>query len=564
MSARPELPFGLEPTAKPQRELFDAELAIDRDGPHQFEIGIPMRDGVELAALVHLPAADQRPAPAIVHGTPYGKLEHEQEGVQRRIDAGYALVFYDTRGRGSSEGEWQPLSMVDAFDGHDAVEWVAAQEWCSGAVGAEGLSYDGWITMATVSQQPPHLKAAIPFSPAGRWQEEIPYQHGCFQLFFVWWWAMVRRRIMEQPDAAPELLELLPIEAAGERINPAGPGWREFMEHETLDELWRARRWDGECSFDVPCLHVTGWHDREDLTGAFHHYEEMIASSPARDRQWLLVGPWTHVSTRWPSDTYAGVTYPDAALDMTAIELRFFDHFLKGVDNGVEEEPRVRIYDPGAGQWKVRPAWEGGTREQEIFLGAGGRLLEEAGPDGEDVYRYDPMKPNGMKYPTDVLPLEPPLDLSEFESQDGVVGWTGEPLAEDVTVRGWGELELWAATDREDTEWYVKLADVGPDGPPLWVAWGCLRASFGEDPREPAAVTPGERRRYRVELTPTFHTFRAGHRFRVLLSSSEYPWFARNMNRFEPIGRQHEPLVATNTVFHGDGAPSRLRLRVEE
>jgi putative CocE/NonD family hydrolase len=555
------LPFGLKQAHPPQREAHDAFYRVDKQGPRRFEVGIPMRDGVELAATVFMPAASELPAPAILRGTPYDKDDVIAE--ERHLEHGYVIVNYDTRGRGKSEGEWQPCSMVDAYDGHDAVEWVAAQEWCSGAVGAEGLSYDGWTTMATVSQQPPHLKAAIPFSAAGRWQEEFPFTHGCFQQFFVWWWAMVRRRIVEELDDVPALLEMLPIESAGDVLEPAGPGWREFMDHETLDELWRARRWDGEYHFDVPCLHVTGWHDREDIHGAFHHYEQMIADSPARDRQWLLVGPWSHVSTLYPTDTCDGVRYPDASLDMEAIRVRFFDHFLKGADNGVDAAPRVQIYDPGAGSWQVRPAWKGGTKPLDLFLATDGRLAAEPGEEGLDRYVYDPMKPNGLRFPTDVVPLEPPLDLGDFEAQDGVVGWTGEPLAEDVTVRGWGEFELWAASDREDTEWYAKLADVDPEGRALWVGWGCLRASFGEDPRHPAALTPGEPRRYGIEMTPTFHTFKAGHRFRVLVSSSEFPWFARNMNRFEPLKQQSDPLVATNTVFHGGAMASCLHLEVE-
>ncbi|MBS1677939.1 MAG: CocE/NonD family hydrolase [Actinobacteria bacterium] len=562
------LPFGMPP-ATDLRSHFDAALNVDLDQPHKLEVSIPMRDGVELAATVFLPAASERPAPAILEGTPYDKepLSNVDDPVlaeTRHIDNGYAIVNYDTRGRGKSEGEWQAFSMYDAWDGHDVVEWVAAQDWCTGAVGQEGLSYDGWTTMATVSQNPPHLKAAIPFSPAGRWQQEIPYTYGCCQLFFVWWYVYVRRRISEGLGSTPELLEMLPIEAAGEKIKPAGTGWREYMDHEGLDELWRSRRWDGEYTFDTPLLHVTGWHDREDIHGAFHHYEQMMAHSPARENQWLLVGPWSHVSTLWPTDEHKGVHYPDAALDMPAIKLRFFDHFLKGEDNGVDTEPRVRLYDPGAKEWTVREAWKGGTKPFDLYLAGDGKLAAEAGEDGEDGYAYDPAKPNGMKLKLDTLPLEPNLDLAELEAQDGVIGWTGEPLAEDVIVRGWGELELWAATDREDTEWYVKVADVDPDGKALWVGWGCLRASFADDLETPTAVTPNEPRLYSIELTPTFHTFKAGHRFRVLLSSSEYPWYARNMNRFEPIKGQKDPLVATNTAFHGSARPSRLRLEVEE
>jgi putative CocE/NonD family hydrolase len=556
-------PFGLEPRVEPLRAIFDETLRVDLSAPRKMEVGIPMRDGIELAADVHLPGATSLPAPAIVTGTPYNKDDAVEQDVQRPVEAGYVVVRYDSRGRGKSEGDWHPFTMQDAYDGHDAVEWIAQQEWCTGAVGVKGLSYDGWIVMATISQSPPHLRAAIPISPAGRWQQEIPYTHGCLQIFFAWWWAFVRRRINDSLDNVPELLQILPVEAMADVIKPVGPGWQEMMDHDTLDEVWRSRRWDGEYHFDVPCLHVTGWHDREDIHAAFHHYEQMMQTSPARDDQWLLVGPWPHVSCAWPSDEYKGIEFPGGSLDMTAIQLKFFDRFLRDERNGFDDEPRVQIYDPGDHGWKVRPSWKGDTRDHEIFLGPNLTLRDDAGADGADSYRYDPMHANGLTYDLDVLPLEPPLDLRELEEQPGVLNWTTEPLDEDLTVRGWGELVLWAATDGEDTEWHVKVSDVDPDGRSLWVSWGCLRASYGQDFTAPAPLTPGEPQVYSIELTPTFHTFMAGQRLRLILASSEFPWFARNLNQFGPLAKQKDPRVATNTVFHGQARPSRLRLQVE-
>lgn len=558
------LPFGFPETEIAQREARDALAVVDTEAAHKLEVGIPMRDGIELAADVYLPAADRRPAPAIVYGTPYNKdSAGVNEEVVRFNEAGYALVRFDSRGRGKSEGEFQPFSMQDGYDGHDVVEWVAGQDWCTGATGMKGLSYPAWITMATISQKPPHLRAAVPISAPGRWQQEIPYTHGCLQIFFAWWFAWVRRRINDSLLGTPELLQILPVEAMGDVIEPAGPGWQEMLEHDTLDELWRSRRWDGAYDFDVPCLHITGWHDREDIHGAFHHYEQMLAGSPARDRQWLLVGPWTHVSCASPSDMFKGVHYPGGKLDALAIQLRFFDRFLKGEENGIDDEPRVQLYDTGAKSWQIRPAWQEGTRRHDLFLAQGGTLDETAGADGEETYRYDPLQPNGPTYDLAVVPLEPPLDLTEFAVQEGVVSWTSEPLAEDLRVHGWGELELWAASDCDDTEWHVKVADVDPDGLPLWVAWGCLRASHADDPANPAPLTPGEARRYAIELTPTFHTFKTGHQLRLFLASSDFPWFARNLNTFGPIAKQAEPRVATNTVFFGSARPSALRLRVE-
>jgi len=554
-------PFGVPVPAEPPRAAWDAAMHPDPEAPRTIEVGIPMRDGVELAADVHLPAAAELPAPAIVVGTPYDKSSPVDD---RSVYAehGYVVVSYDVRGRGKSEGIWHPFA-ADGPDGHDVVEWVAQQKWCDGSVGAEGLSYSGWVVWATIREKPPHLKGAVSASPAGRWQQELPYTYGCYWLYFAFWFAFVRRRIIEGDRDLEPLLKTLPVDAIDDELKVAGPGWREFMEHDSLDELWRSRRWDGEYDFDVPVLTVTGWHDREDIWGAFHHYENMIATSPAKDRQWLLVGPWSHVSTRHPSDDYTGVEAPGGGIDMTALHLRYFDRFLKGEENGVDAEPKVQMYDPGAREWRVREAWEGGTEKRETFLSGDGGLADAAGEEGTDSYVYDPMKPNGVPFDVNALPWEPPLDLAELEAQDGVLTWTGAPLAEGLTVHGWGEVELWAASDREDTEFHVKLADVDPDGRSLFVAWGCLRASHADDEANPAAIVPGEVRTYSIELTPSFHTFKPGHRLRLVLAGSEYPWFARNLNRFEPIAVQSEPLVATNTVYHGGARPSCLRLPVE-
>lgn len=361
----------------------------------------------------------------------------------------------------------------------------------------------------------------------------------------------------------PALFDTLPVKAMEYVLDTAGPGWQEWMEHDTLDDLWRSRRWDGAYHFDVPALHVTGWHDREDIQAAFHHYEQMMEHSPAHEQQWLLVGPWSHVSSYYPTSTYKGVEFPGGNIDMAGVQLRFFDRFLRGVDNGIDDEPRVQIYDTGAKSWQVRPAWKGDTEELSLYLAEDGALGDASSTSGSRSYRYDPMAPNGMSVDLENLPLEPDLDLAELEAQPGVVSWTSQPFADAVTIRGWGEVELWASTDGEDTEWHVKLADVEEDGRALCVAWGCLRASHRNDLSAPKPITPGAVERYSIELTPMFHTIKPGHRVRFVLASSEFPWFARNLNTFEPIATQSEPRVAHNSVFHGDSSPSRIRLNVE-
>jgi uncharacterized protein len=520
-----------------------------------------MRDGVHLAADVHLPPAAQRPATAVVFGTPYDKSSSrlgamEAEVLQR---AGYVVVDYDCRGRGKSEGEWRAF-VNDADDGHDVVEWAAEQDWCTGDVAVSGLSYGGWITWATASARPPHLKAIISTSPAGRWMQEIPYTWGCFQLYFANWVAAVERRLGANPtfdvDRAVQTLPVADIEAL---IDPVGETWRDMLEHDTLDDFWLALRYDDRYDeIDVPVLHVTGWHDREDIQGAFHHYEHMLAASPARDRQWLVVGPWSHVMCRWPGNEYGGVTYDaSASVDMHRLHERFLDRFLRGVDNGFDDEPRVRLFDTGADRWTSPAAWGAGTTERALWPSADGGLTTEPPPDGTQEYRYDPADPPTYSFALDRI-WEPPLDLNVLVERDDVLTFTTEPLAEPLTVHGWSFLELLATTDGDDTDWFVNLADVPPDGRSLRVAGGCLRASYQSSLSAPEPVPAGEAVRYRVELTPALHTFAAGHRVRMTLTSAEFPWFARSLNRFGPIRDQAEPRVAHNTVHLGAGATRLL------
>jgi uncharacterized protein len=547
--------------------------AADIGATGRFEIGIPMRDGIELAADVYLPAdAAEAGVPAIVQVTPYGKdSESLVSGEALLYQAnGYAFVAVDVRGRGKSEGTWVAF-VNDAHDTHDVIEWVAAQPWCDGKVGTTGLSYMGWVQWAGASQRPPHLRAMISTSAAGRWQQEIPYTNGVFQLYFGWWAYSVRRRILDfyglEHSDWEQILRTLPFGAIGEFINASGPSWDIVCGHDTLDDFWRALRYDDRYhAIDVPCLHVTGWYDLEDLLGAFHHYEHMSAASPASDAQYLLVGPWSHVKSRHPDAECGGVKFGAAAAhDMNAEHLRWFDHWLKGLDTGVAEMDRVRVFEPGKNAWRGAGHWPLSDSVAGLYLGPGGSLgAAPAASTGRDDYRYDPEDPvlTGLdvrKYPFEDVPLEQTAN----EARADVLCYTSAPVAEPLTVSGWPHLELFASSDCDDTDWHVKLTDVSPDGRSIRVTQGCLRAACRDSLTDPAPLAPGEVYRFNIELWPTQHVFLPGHRVRVTVTSSDFPWFARSMNAFGQPRNLADPRIATNTVWHGGDYHSRLALPVD-
>ena len=535
------------------------------------EAGIPMRDGVELAADLYLPpASDEGPVPAIVEVTPYGKdnavlISDDAELYQKN---GYVFVAVDCRGRGKSEGSWSAFEN-DASDTHDVIEWVARQPFCNGKVGTTGLSYMGWVQWAGASERPEHLAAMISSSAAGRWQEEIPYTHGVFQLYFAWWAFMTRRRIEESYALEhlewEEILRTVPFGKMGEVVNGSGPSWENLSGRETLDEFWRSLRYDDRYhEIDVPCLHVTGWYDLEDLLGAFHHYEHMVAASPARGSQYLLVGPWSHVKTRYPDHECGGQEFgPEAALDMDAEHLRWFDYWLKGIDTGIATLDRVRLFEPGTNRWVSASAWPLSDSELELHLSSGLLVADEPAEASVTSYRYDPDDPVLTRLDVRKYPLEDiGMEQTETERRPDVVTYTTEPLNEAICVSGWAELELFAASDGDDTDFHVKLCDVGEDGRSFRVTQGCLRAACRDSLEKPEPLVPGETTRFCVELWPTHHVFRPGHRIRLSVTSSDYPWFARSMNRFGRPREMGEPRVAENTILHGGATASRLRLPV--
>jgi uncharacterized protein len=548
---------------------FSRWAAVAREGAssRRREVGIPMRDGLELAADVWLPEQDG-PVPCIVEPTPYGKDNMFNVADAELLQShGYAFVSVDLRGRGKSEGEWTAF-VNDPDDCHDAVEWVAAQDWSTGKVGMTGLSYMGWVQWAAASRRPPHLTCMVSTSAAGRWQQEIPYTNGAFQLYFAWWTYATRRRIPEGGDVDWEqVLSTLPYGDLGEFINGSGGSWEMLSQHDRLDDTWKAIRFDDLYpGIDVPCLHVSGWYDLEDLLGAFHHYENMVAHSPAADEQYLLVGPWSHVGSRFPSDEYGGVALgAEAALDMDAEHVRWFDHWLKGTGPGIEDIAKVRVFEPGRNRWRHAARWPLSNDRLDLFLGGEGTLAAAAGSEvATQSYRYDPLDPALTGIDVAGYPVEnPPLAQNANESRDDVLSFTSEPLSEDLVISGWAHLKLYASSDCDDTEWHVKITDVTPDGTSLKVTQGCLRAACRESLTDLAPLTPGTITPFDIELWPTHHAFAAGHRVRVTVTSSDYPWFARSLNQFGLVSAQGEPKVATNTIACGGEYPSHVELPVE-
>ena len=342
----------------------------------------------------------------------------------------------------------------------------------------------GWTQWATAAERPPHLTCMVSTSAAGRWQQEIPYTNGCFQLYFGWWVYMVRRRITEFHGMNEidwdEVLHCLPLERdrrvhQSRRSDVAGhDGSRHPRRLLVGDPLRRPLSDDGR---SLPARH--GWYDLEDLLGAFHHYEGMMAKSPARERQRLIAGPWSHVNSRNPHSSYAEVECgPKPRWTMDDIHLAWFDYWLKDAANGVMETPPARLWETGSHRWRDADHWPLATGERTLYLSWEG----DAGPlstspsatqNPDRSYRYDPLDPVPTRMDVKRYLIEDvPVDMTEIETRSDVVTYTSEPLDETIVISGWPQLELWASSDRDDTEWHVKLTDVDENGRSIKVCRG--------------------------------------------------------------------------------------------
>lgn len=550
-------------------------------------VAVPMRDGVKLYADIYLPEAPGK-YPVIVVRTPYGT---QRDGVQDEMipfaQNGYAVVMQDVRGRYESEGKWEPFRN-EGRDGYDTIEWAAKQPWSNGKVGSQGGSYLGHVQWAAISQNPPSLVAAIPRVASTSIYHNWAYFGGAYRLSFNYGWGIVRMpfRIM-QPQywhssaITPEemrydnILWSLPLQTGDvSSSNTVVQHYRDWVDHPSYDAYWKEI--SDEEHFDkvkVPLYTQGGWYDIF-LAGTIRGFEGVRAkgSPEAKKAVKMWIGPWGH----GPSQKFGEVDFGETAnLTHPPRELRWYNRYLKGEQNGVDQESPVEIFYMGANKWKGHEDWPiPGTQFKPLYLNSEGNANSLRG-DGSltwakasgivsDTYQYDPKNPvmtlggnNCCGTPT----LAGPYDQRPIERRDDVLVYTTPVLTEAVSIAGPVKMKLWASTDGPDTDWMVKLADVYPNGYSMNIAEGILRARYRKGLDKPELLKANEAYEFEVDLVGTANVFKPGHRIRVDITSSNFPQFDRNLNTGES-GSSAKIRVAKNTVFHSGDRASAIILPI--
>ncbi len=609
------------PQAAPQA-VEQMDFVVDRD------VMVPMRDGVKLATDVYRPAKDGKALegkfPVILMRTPYNK-ESTPAIAKAFVPHGYVVVLQDVRGRYKSEGHWLALR-TDPDDGYDTAKWIGEQPWCDGGIGTMGSSYAGATQHAMAIANAPYVKAMVPRNAMSDFGRYGVRHNGAFELrFFNWVFTLgnatgspyalqAAQRAASDPAAAPALIALgddvrtyvknLPLRAGATplKLAPDYEAWLiEAMSHGDYDAFWK----DSGSSVvdhlaeykDVPEYHTTGWYDSWGTQVANLNFVELRKSKKSLQR--LIIGPWIHSSENSDHAGEAQFT-SDAALDLPAFHLRWFDHFLKGVDNGVDREPPVRIYVMGGGDahktpegrmfvgghWRDEQEWPLARTAYTPFYLHGKGVLSEAKPaeDAPVTYQFDPKNPvptlggnvssqGNLMFQgaadqrcrldfwlcTDDRPLSARNDVLVFQTQ---------PLKEDMEVTGRLVVKLWASSDALDTDFTAKLVDVYPpngdfpNGVDLNIADSIVRARYRSGPGKAELMKPGQPYEFTIEMYPTSLVFKKGHRIRLDISSSNFPRFDVNPNTGEPLNDNRRTKVANNTVYMDARHPSEIILPV--
>ena len=574
------------------------QVAVQRDVPFQ------TRDGVTLRADVYRPEAEGR-FPVLLSRLPYDKIGRQRPGeIDYFVERGYALIYQDTRGRFASEGdEYYPL-IWEAQDGYDAVEWAAGLPWSDGNVGTMGQSYLGATQYLLLPTRPPHLKTAFPVSASADFHQSWVYHTGGA---FEFGWQIPYAILMARDSLARQGLTdtLLPVlerditdpvipfaqpltEAAYRRLplaywddllKPVARYLGDYLRHPDDGPYWWAINLERQLhNINIPMYHVTSWYDiflRGGLA-SFSGLREHAMDETARRHQKLLVGPWAHLFP-YNSPTSRGtgdIDFGDnAKIELKETQLRWFDHWLKGIDTGIKDEPPVKLFVMGENVWRDENEWPlARTRYTPYYFhsegqansaaGDGGVSVEAPSEEPPDHFVYDPDDPVPTRGGNTLIIAVGVQDQREVEARRDVLVYTGEPLSEPLEVTGPITVTLYAASSAPDTDFTAKLVDVRPDGYARNLADGIIRGRYRASRTYPALLQPDAVTKFTIDLWATSHVFLPGHRIRVDISSSNFPRFDRNLNTGEDPATGSRFQSARQTVFHDSRYPSNILLPV--
>jgi putative CocE/NonD family hydrolase len=594
------------------------------------QLMIPMRDGVRIATDVYRPKDTSKKYATIFVRTPYNfnfwdvrngaprDLSNELEAVKR----GYAFVEMNERGHFFSEGNYDILG-PPLTDGVDEFNWISKQSWSNGKVGTIDCSSTAEWQLAVAAQGNPAYTTMIPQgfgAGVGRvapyWEQGNWYRGGAVQMLFIAWLYGEQNQVRptflpntsqedlirasKSFDLAQQLppvdwskaLQHLPVKDIIDTVGgphgifadrmPVDTGGA-MIAREPNDPAWyKGGLWHDNMKINIPGFWFMSWYDVSvgPNLAAFNHVRK-TASPEIANQQYAVIAPTLHCAyKRATENTMIGErSVGDARLNYDELTYAWFDHFLKGENNGLlEKMPRVRYYTMGLNKWQSSDTWPPrGAQSMSFFLGSGGKantmsgdgVLADAAPaaDNPDKFEYDPMNQapsyGGNVCCTGNAITGGAFDQRKNETRPDILVYSSEPLKEGLELSGPIEVTLYVSSDAKDTDFTVKLIDVYPDGRAYNLDETIQRMRYRDGYDKPNVwMEPGKV--YKVTLQPmtTSNYFEAGHRIRIEVSSSNFPRFDRNLNTGGKNYDESKGVVARNAVHHSKQYPSQVKITV--
>ncbi|GCE27364.1 X-Pro dipeptidyl-peptidase [Dictyobacter alpinus] len=576
----------------------------------EFDVPAQMRDGVTLRANVYRPVGDER-WPVLLTRLPYGKDFPNPGGVLDAVQTarrGYVVIIQDTRGRFASEGEWVPMRQ-EALDGVDTIAWAAGLPYSNGAVGMYGASYFGFTQWSAAVHQPEALRTMVPYITWNDPLNGVTFRGGALELGTTASWqlsmaanVLMRRHLLSGDPSqlgtdmyvwsktldslGPEGYWSLPLkEFVPLKYKDIAPAFFEVFDAPMSRELVEPMTILGKHEqVTVPTFNIGGWYDifLHDTLENFRIMRQEGTTEAARQSK-LLIGPWIHGGNTNPvgEKNFGFASTPgliNLQSDIMSMQLRWFDHFLKGNDTGILAEAPVKLYVMGANIWRDEQEWPlARAVETRYYLhsdghantltGDGSLNVEVPAAEEPDHYAYDPAQPVMTRGGALLMTPEYPggvFDQRPTEQRSDVLVYTTPELTEDTEVTGPISVHLWATSSAPDTDFVARLVDVYPDGYAQNLTDGIIRARYRDfsTGAEPSLIEPGQPYEYVIDLWATSNVFKQGHRIRVDVTSSNFPRWDRNPNTGHDLGADSELVVAQQTILHDAEHPSFITLPI--
>ena len=542
-------------------------------------IMVPCKDGVRLATEVFLPKGLEpgQKVPSIVIRTCYGKAR-DIDRSWHWVTRGYAFVIQDVRGRSDSDGTLEAFQH-EREDADDLFNWIAAQPWSDGNIGMWGASYLGYTTTSACTGGNPHLKTAVSEVNVGSPFYDTVRKGGtvCSWPLLCWTLAQsvsnrVDMDVFKGVSIDPlEAVRIRPITAIPEKIiGCRSTSWDMWSKHYHYDDFWRHS--DNTAHADnirIPMLILSGWYDGDAL--GVQETWRFLSKSPVPGHR-IVLGPWPHGLNAWRDSMDLAFGNNAVDYDFDTRIIRWFDHYLKGIENGEDKKPKATYYVNGENQWHTSEDWmPKEARLVNLYLDSDGhansmngdgRVTLTPAETGSDAYVYDPEFPCGGEGDGFDDGLVSPYKCNSRQIRSDVLVYDTPVLEQDIAIAGPLYAELYAASSAVDTDFIVRVSDVDEQGTARNVSFNIIRAEFRKGWDKPELLTPGKIEKYEMEMYFYGMVFKKGHKIRIDISSSELMEAFPNTNTGIDPYTDPKPIKATQTIYHGREYPSHVKLPV--